>query len=61
MSEHMTAAQLDALPTGTTMVDSFNDRLTKHDDGLWHSFETAPMWAAKVAKWGPFRDVEAPR
>lgn len=61
MSDYLTTDQLDALPADTTMTDRYNDRLTKHSDGRWHSFETAPMWSAKVAKWGPFRDVEVPR
>lgn len=52
MNEILSAEQLDALPEGAQVVDRFADLFTKRD-GLWHSFETAPMWSAKVAKWKP--------
>lgn len=52
MSDILTAGQLDALPEGTQIIDRYNDISTKRD-GLWHSYETAPMWSAKVAKWQP--------
>lgn len=53
MAEHLTAEQLDALPAGTRIIDRYSDMSTKRPDGLWDSFETAPMWSAKVAKWSP--------
>jgi hypothetical protein len=46
------AEELDALPDGSRIIDRYGDVSTKRD-GLWHSFETAPMWSAKVAKWAP--------
>lgn len=49
----MTAEQLDALPEGARIIDRYGDVSTKGADGLWHSYETAPMWSAKVAKWEP--------
>jgi hypothetical protein len=48
----LTAEQLDALPEGAQVIDRYGDVSTKRD-GLWHSYETAPMWSAKVAKWQP--------
>jgi hypothetical protein len=53
MAEPLTAEQLDALPAGARIIDRYSDVSTKGADGLWHSFETAPMWSAKVAKWEP--------
>ncbi|MGW5514639.1 hypothetical protein [Nocardia africana] len=53
MAELLTSEQLDALPVGTQIIDRYNDVSTKRPDGLWDSFETAPMWSAKVAKWEP--------
>ncbi|MFE7799048.1 hypothetical protein [Nocardia sp. NPDC057440] len=50
MREFLTAEQLDALPEGTTIIDRYGDISTKRD-GWWRSYETAPMWSAKVAKW----------
>jgi hypothetical protein len=47
------AEGLDALPVGKSVEDMYHDILTKHDDGLWHSYETAPMPSRTVAKWAP--------
>lgn len=52
MSDILTAEQLDALPEGAQVIDRFGDVFTKRDR-LWHSYETAVMWSAKVAKWQP--------
>lgn len=52
MTDILTAEQLDALPEGAQVIDRYGDVSTKRD-GLWRSFETAPMWSAKVAKWLP--------
>jgi hypothetical protein len=52
MREALTAEQLDALPEGARVVDRYGDVFTKRDR-LWHSYETAVMWSAKVAKWRP--------
>jgi hypothetical protein len=46
------AAALDALAEGQQVRDQFRDILTKRG-GMWHSYETAPMSSAKVAKWNP--------
>ena len=51
VTEFLTTADLDALPEETPVIDRHRDILTKRSDGLWHSYETAPMWSAKVAKW----------
>lgn len=55
MSRILTAAELDALPAGTWIIDRFNDTAVKGADGLWHSPDpgTASLWSAKVAKWKP--------
>lgn len=52
MSDILNADQLDALPDGAQVIDRFGDVSTKRD-GLWHSYETAPLWSAKVAKFQP--------
>jgi hypothetical protein len=51
VTEFLTTAELDALPEGTPIIDRHRDILTKRSDGLWHSYETRPMWSAKVTKW----------
>lgn len=51
MTEFLTATQLDALPVGTSVIDRYRDISTKRADGLWESWETAPMPSVKVAKW----------
>jgi hypothetical protein len=53
VADVLNAEQLDALPVGSQIIDRYSDVSTKSSDGLWHSFETAPMWSAKVAKWEP--------
>lgn len=53
VSEFLTTAELDVLPEGTAVIDRDRDILTKRPDGLWGSYEMAPMSSVKVAKWRP--------
>ena len=53
MNDILTAAELDALPVASCVIDRYGDILQKHHDGLWYSYETRPLWSAKVAKFAP--------
>lgn len=50
----LTAKDLDALPELARVTDAYGD-VSEKRNGLWHSFETAPLWPAKLVKYGPIR------
>lgn len=48
-----TPEQLDAIPEGRSVLDSFGDIATK-TGGVWVQPETVNMTSARMVRYGPF-------